>query len=178
MTNIAYADFGAQNERKELHVAELEEGYTKLANALLDALLRADITLHQQKVVLAIIRKTYGFNKKLDRITNTQIAEMTGIPATRVCTAKNRLLERKFLLMDGNCIGVNKVISEWQTLPEKGNTQNREYFPKKGNELFPKTGNPQKGKHSPKEGMKPSPKQGMTIPQKGETQKKLFKRKK
>lgn len=126
MTNVAYPDFGTQNERKEPHVAELEEGYTKLANALLDTLLKADITLHQQKVMLTIIRKTYGFNKKLDRITNTQIAEMTGIPATRVCTAKNKLLERKFLLMDGNCIGVNKVISEWQTFPEKGNTQNRE----------------------------------------------------
>ncbi|WP_334472395.1 replication protein [Arsenophonus sp. PmNCSU2021_1] len=77
MTNVAYADFGTVNENTEPHAAELEEGYVKLANTLLDALLMANIKLHQQKVMLAIIRKTYGFNKKVDRITNSQIAKIT-----------------------------------------------------------------------------------------------------
>jgi len=139
MTNVAYADFGTINGC-EPHVAQLEEGYVKLANTLLDSLLMADITLHQQKVMLAIIRKTYGFNKKVDRITNAQIAKITGLPETRVCTAKNQLLARKFLLMDGNCIGVNKIVSEWQHFPETGNKT----FPKMGNIALPQNRETQK----------------------------------
>ncbi|WGM05015.1 replication protein [Arsenophonus nasoniae] len=170
MTNVAYADFGATHACKEPNVAELEDGYVKLANTLLDALLMADITLHQQKVMLAIIRKTYGFNKKVDRITNAQIAKITGLPETRVCTAKNQLLARKFLLMDGNCIGVNKVISEWQSLPKKGNTQNRESLPEKGKEIFPEMGNTQKGEIFPETGKKTFPEMGNnSSPKQGNT---------
>lgn len=127
---------------------DTEEGYTKLTNIVLDALMMANITMHQQKVMLAIIRKTYGFNKSVDRITNSQIANMTGIPITRVCTAKNKLLERHFLFMDGNGIGVNNLVSSWHIFPEKGNTQNGETFPETGNKTFPKSGNP----YSPKWG--------------------------
>lgn len=73
----------------------------------------ADLTVRQMKVMLAIMRKTYGFNKPMDRLTNTQIAAMTGIHHTHVCAAKRQLIERKFLIADGVKIGVNKVVSQW-----------------------------------------------------------------
>ncbi|HHJ2719850.1 TPA: replication protein [Escherichia coli] len=75
--------------------------------------LLADLTVRQMKVMLAIMRKTYGFNKPMDRLTNTQIAAMTGIHHTHVCAAKRQLIERKFLIADGVKIGVNKVVSQW-----------------------------------------------------------------
>lgn len=78
-----------------------------------DSLLMADLTVRQMKVMLAIMRKTYGFNKPMDRLTNTQIAAMTGIHHTHVCAAKRQLIERKFLIADGVKIGVNKVVSQW-----------------------------------------------------------------
>ena len=78
-----------------------------------DSLLMADLTVRQLKVMLAIMRKTYGFNKPMDRLTNTQIAAMTGIHHTHVCAAKRQLIERKFLIADGVKIGVNKVVSQW-----------------------------------------------------------------
>ena len=74
-------------------VADCDNGYTRIANELLDALLAADLTKHQYKVALAIVRKTYGFNKSFDRITNSQISELTNLPETRVSTAKNQLLD-------------------------------------------------------------------------------------
>lgn len=49
----------------------------------------------------------------MDRLTNTQIAAMTGIHHTHVCAAKRQLIERKFLIADGVKIGVNKVVSQW-----------------------------------------------------------------
>jgi len=131
---------------QEVMVADCDDGYTRLANDLLDALIEADLTKHQYKVALAVIRKTYGFNKSMDWMTNEQIAEATSIPSTRVSTAKNDLLRMGVLVSRGRKIGPNKVISDWETHI----TQNRETFPETGKESFPKTGKA------------PSPKQGYT----------------
>lgn len=99
---------------KEVRVADCDDGYTKIANELLEAAMSADLTVRQLKIVLAVIRKTYGFNKKTDRITNTQIAGMTGIHHTHICKAKNELLARNILVTNGLEIGVNKVVSCWK----------------------------------------------------------------
>lgn len=100
-------------EAVEHRVADTEDGFMRVANELTDSLLIADLTARQLKVMLAIMRKTYGFNKPMDRLTNTQIAAMTGIHHTHICAAKRQLIERKFLIADGVRIGVNKVVSEW-----------------------------------------------------------------
>lgn len=97
----------------EHRVADTEDGFMRVANELTDSLLMADLTARQLKVMLAIMRKTYGFNKPMDRLTNTQIAAMTGIHHTHICAAKRQLIERKFLIADGVRIGVNKVVSQW-----------------------------------------------------------------
>lgn len=110
-----------QQPEKGGHVADLDDGYTRIANDLLDAVLFADLTARQIKVAMAVIRKTYGFNKKVDRISDSQIAEATGIHRTHVCKARISLLERKILIREGTKIGVNKVISEWKT-PENQNS--------------------------------------------------------
>ncbi|AJI87002.1 MULTISPECIES: replication protein [Yersinia] len=97
----------------ECRVADLDDGYTRIANELLEAVMCADLTARQLKVALAVIRKTYGFGKKTDRITNTQIAGMTGIHHTHVCTAKNEMIAMKIIITSGNHIGINKVVSDW-----------------------------------------------------------------
>lgn len=125
-------------------VADCENGYTRIANDLLEATLAIDLSKLQYKVLMAVIRKTYGFNKKFDRFTNAQISKLTGIPETRVCTAKNFLIDAKILIVSGREIGVNKVYSEWNLdIPQKG-----EVLPELGNKNFPKTGK----KTSPKQG--------------------------
>ncbi|HBJ3133064.1 TPA: replication protein [Salmonella enterica subsp. enterica serovar Anatum] len=110
---VKLADYRPPLEVVEHRVADTEDGFMRVANELTDSLLMADLTVRQLKVMLAIMRKTYGFNKAVDRITNTQIAAMTGIHHTHVCAAKRQLIERKFLIADGVKIGVNKVVSQW-----------------------------------------------------------------
>lgn len=97
----------------ERQVADIDDGYTRIANELLEAVMAADLTARQLKVALAVIRKTYGFGRKLDRITNTQIAAMTGIHHTHVCKAKNEMIAMNIIVSNGHAIGINKVISEW-----------------------------------------------------------------
>ncbi|EKO9790489.1 replication protein, partial [Escherichia coli] len=107
---VKLADYRPQLEVVEHRVADTEDGFMRVANEITDSLLMADLTVRQLKVMLAIMRKTYGFNKPMDRLTNTQIAAMTGIHHTHVCAAKRQLIERKFLIADGVKIGVNKVV--------------------------------------------------------------------
>ena len=56
--------------QKEPRVADLDDGYTRIANELLEAVMLAGLTQHQLLVFLAVMRKTYGFNKKLDWVSN------------------------------------------------------------------------------------------------------------
>ncbi|MFM0724816.1 replication protein [Paraburkholderia strydomiana] len=53
---------------------QVEDGHIKIANELYDAVLNYPFTARQLKVLLAIVRKTYGFNKKRDDVSASQIS--------------------------------------------------------------------------------------------------------
>ncbi|EAO3502539.1 replication protein [Salmonella enterica] len=99
---------------QERRVADIDDGYTRFANELLEAIASADLTARQLKVMLAYARKTYGFNKKTDRIADEQIAQLTGLSRQNVNKAKKELISMNCLFMDGNQIGVNSEVSAWQ----------------------------------------------------------------
>lgn len=107
------SDYRPSSEGMERRVAQLEDGFTRLANALYDELIGADLTKNQSKVAHAICRKTYGFGKKMDRIADSQLAELTRLPRQKVNKAKNELIEMKVIIREGNKIGPNKEVSEW-----------------------------------------------------------------
>ncbi|EOZ2641260.1 replication protein, partial [Escherichia coli] len=108
-------NFGRGNfAEQELRVADIDDGYTRFANELLEAIASADLTARQLKVMLAYVRKTYGFNKKTDRIADEQIAQLTGLSRQNVNKAKKELISMNCLFMDGNQIGVNREVSAWQ----------------------------------------------------------------
>ncbi len=113
-SNVAYADFGAARRQERPTVADLDDGYTRLANALYEALIGADLTKNQAKVAHAICRKTYGFGKKSDRIADSQLSELTNLPRQKVNKAKNELIAMRVVVMDGPRIGPNKNVSEWE----------------------------------------------------------------
>lgn len=98
----------------ERRVAEIEDGYTRLANALYEELIGADLTKNQSKVAHAICRKTYGFGKKTDRISDSQLAQLTRLPRQKVNKAKNDLIAMKVIIREGSQIGPNKSIDQWQ----------------------------------------------------------------
>ncbi|EPQ6242374.1 replication protein [Proteus mirabilis] len=97
----------------EERVARVEDGYTKLANELYEELIGANLTKNQAKVAHAICRKTYGFNKKTDRISDSQLAELTRLPRQKVNKAKNELITMKVIVKVGMAIGPNKNLTEW-----------------------------------------------------------------
>ncbi|WP_273761562.1 replication protein [Aeromonas hydrophila] len=95
-------------------MADLDDGFTRIANELLEALIGAELTRNQAKVAFAVARKTYGFNKPRDRISDGQLGEIANLPRQKVNKAKNELIAMKVLVSTGREIGINKVISDWK----------------------------------------------------------------
>ncbi len=99
--------------KQERNVADLDDGYARLSNMLLEAYSGADLTKRQFKVLLAILRKTYGWNKPMDRITDSQLSEITKLPVKRCNEAKLELVRMNIIKQQGGMFGPNKNISEW-----------------------------------------------------------------
>ena len=129
---------------QELRVADLDDGFTRIANELLEAVMHAGLSQHQLLVFMAVMRKTYGFNKKADWVSNEQISMLTGILPHKCSAAKSALVKRGILTQTGRVIGINKAVSEWSSLPVKG-TEKEPYLkkvtlPESGKKSLPKSG--------------------------------------
>lgn len=98
-------------------VADIENGYCKLANELLDSFCQLDISGTQFQLLMAIVRATYGYNKKADRVTNTYLAELTGISLSAVKDGLIKLAERNIIVVEKSgimkLVSVNKTVSDW-----------------------------------------------------------------
>ncbi|PRD13111.1 replication protein [Pantoea coffeiphila] len=121
MSNTAeIINFRARTEREEQRVADTDDGYTRLANMLLEEYAGADLTKRQFKVLLAVLRLTYGWNKTMDRISDSQISEIARLPVKRCNEAKLQLVEMNILIQQGRQFGPNKNVSEWRTPQNEG----------------------------------------------------------
>lgn len=98
MTNTAkILNFGRGNfAEQELRVADIDDGYTRFANELLEAIASADLTARQLKVMLAYVRKTYGFNKKTDRIPSALLTTSATLTRTQNFTRCWRISQVRF----------------------------------------------------------------------------------
>ena len=59
---------------------QLEDGYTQISNELLEALCWMNLSPYEWRVLLWILRKTYGWKKKTDWISLSQFSKETGLP--------------------------------------------------------------------------------------------------
>lgn len=100
---------------------QVENGHIRIANGVMDDLIEAHLSARQFKVVLAVIRKTYGFNKKLDRISGSQLAKMTGLTRSRASLALNELIAMNIVIREGgqrSRVGYNKDSTTWVKCPK------------------------------------------------------------
>ncbi len=98
---------------------QLEDGFTRIANELLEAMVAYPLNGAEYKVVLALIRRTYGFNKKADAISYSQLASLTGLHRITVCKTLATLEKAGVVVRLGGggrrtiIWGVNKHYREW-----------------------------------------------------------------
>lgn len=127
--------------------ADLKDGYTRIANDLIEALIQMPLTMRELKVLLFIIRHTYGYHHKEHSLSHRFIAAGTGIDSKKIAVVLGDLEKKKVILRKKShgsipqIISINTHIGDWLLSPESG-------YPKKGDILSPKSGEyliPQKG---------------------------------
>lgn len=93
---------------------QLENGYTRIANEILDHLVCAGFSGHEIEVLLFVMRKTYGFGKKKDKISISQFQVAMGISdRSQICRILKKLVARKPLVKENNLYSFNKNWQEW-----------------------------------------------------------------
>lgn len=79
---------------------QLEDGFTRIANELLDALCSFHLSPNEWQIILCIIRKTYGFGKKDDIISLSQFQKMTGIKSSNIPRIIKSLELKKIIVVE------------------------------------------------------------------------------
>ncbi len=109
--------FPAQQGKQESRMAELENGYLRLANQIQDALCIVELSGREFRVLNAIVRLTYGWSKKSDRIANSLIADKTTLKVKHVSEAVLNLAYRNIIIIrrigQTRYIGINTHLDKW-----------------------------------------------------------------
>jgi len=100
--------------------AQLENGFLRVANELMDALVRSDLSGREFRVFLAIMRETYGWNTKERSMTLRRISDMTGVDRRHVPGLVRGLINRNMIRRNG-VTGIETDCATWtRVTPNSG----------------------------------------------------------
>lgn len=141
---------GNREDPTEIKFLSLNKGeFTRIANAIVNALARTKLNSEEGRVLFAIIGKTYGYQKAEDWVSNSQLEEITKIHRSHCSRTVTRLKNRNIVTKIGNKIKLNKYFFQWvDLLPKQATvtkTGNKKKIPKQatnvartGTEVLPK----------------------------------------
>lgn len=98
------------------------DNFTRISNELMEAFGKINLSSYEFRVLIIILRKTYGYQKKADWISFSQFRELTNLPDSHISRTLKILLQRKILTKGGKSIGLNKDYEQWGDLPKGVNT--------------------------------------------------------
>ncbi len=104
---------------------QLENGYTKIANEIIDQFCNSKNRFSGEEWVILwiILRKTYGFHKKEDKIALTQFYQLSGMKKPSIIRALHKLEQKRVVSKKANDIATlwlfNKDYNQWKPLAKK-----------------------------------------------------------
>lgn len=100
---------------------QTEDGYTAIANELLEVICRTKFNATQLKIILFVIRYTYGYQRDTHKFPTSFIANGTGLSERYVWGELAKLIETKVIRVVGNpsrteskIMGLNKNYELWK----------------------------------------------------------------
>jgi len=90
-----------------------ENGHIDIANELAEKMAKTNLSPYEWRLLWAIWRKTYGWHKKIDFISVTQLENITGLDRRNLSRTKKSLLSKKIITLNGINIGFNKDYDQW-----------------------------------------------------------------
>ena len=87
-------------------------GFTQIPHWLMSMLYRSDLTGRELKVILYIIRETYGYHVKSQKIAYGRIAEATGIDRRGVIRVIQSLEAKKWISVrkKAKCVNIIRLL--------------------------------------------------------------------
>lgn len=108
---------------------QVENGYTRIANELLEAIYSTRFNGTQFKILLCIIRYTYGFKRKSHDLSISFISKATGVSKRYISAELSRLIDNKVIAVlqehtdtTSRVLALNKNYKQW-TIGGTGNHQ-------------------------------------------------------
>jgi phage replication O-like protein O len=92
-----------------------EHGYTAIANELMEAFMRLNLSRHGWRILFCIIRYSYGWNKKTAQLTCSQIARLTGIDVRLIPRTLKNLQRKNIVVRDRNAFRLQKDYHGWSS---------------------------------------------------------------
>jgi len=103
---------------------QLENGFTSIANEIVEALAHQNLSAYESRVLWALFRKTYGWHKKEDRIPITQFQKLTGLKRRHISRTLFELVARKIVTKRGDAhfitYGFQKDYLLWKIVTKRG----------------------------------------------------------
>lgn len=96
-----------------------EDGHIDIANEIAEALAKINLNKYESRYLWALWRKTYGWHKKSDIISNSQFVELTGIKKQHIWRTQRRLIQRNIVTQIGNQLAFHKDYTTWNELPKQ-----------------------------------------------------------
>ncbi len=93
---------------------QLENGFVQISNEIMEDWTRINLSPYQWAVLLHIIRFTYGYNLKQNRISITHISRGTGIHLAHVSRALKELKDMGIVTSRGKFRGYHKDTKDWK----------------------------------------------------------------
>ncbi len=98
---------------------QAENGHVDIANEIIEALAKTYLSSYESQVLWAIFRKTYGWHKKEDWITGSQLVEMTGIAKGHISRTLKKLINRNIVNRNSKKLSFQKDYDKWERLPKR-----------------------------------------------------------
>ena len=99
-----------------------ENGYTPIANEIMEAVARLQINATQFRILMVVWRYTYGFSRKEHKLSESFMAQATGIHKKQVGRELSQLIKRNILIevvppsfSSTRVIAFNKHYENWQS---------------------------------------------------------------
>jgi len=100
-----------------------EDGHVDIANEIVEALAKTYLSSYESQVLWAIFRKTYGWHKKEDWITGSQLVKITGINKSHISRTLKKLTKRNLIIRNDNKLSFQKDYDIWEKLPKQAPTK-------------------------------------------------------
>lgn len=87
-------------------MADLDNGYTRIANEILEAMARIKLSPTQYRILFVVWRYTYGFQRKEHKLSLTFLTQATGCDRRLIQREIKKLIKTNILV---ETFGVRKI---------------------------------------------------------------------